>query len=117
MPRENAVVERVRRLYAETAQVGSHVMKTSGEGEPDLVGVIDGRAVVIECKQPGERPRALQYARLRQWSKGGAIALWTNGLRFWIIDPNGDERALTPTIEVRYVTADDLRRATLPQDE
>jgi Holliday junction resolvase len=64
MPRESAVVARVRRLYAEAAQVGSHVMKTSGDGEPDLVGVIDGVSVVIECKQPGERPRALQYARI-----------------------------------------------------
>lgn len=67
-------------------------MKTSGEGEPDLVGCLPfGRAVVIECKQPGEKPAPLQYARLRQWSNAGAHALWTDGLTFWKVLPDGSD--------------------------
>ena len=79
MPRESSVVSRTRILYAGLAYDGSHVIKTNGEGEPDLIGVIDGFAVVTECKQPGEKPRPLQMAKLRKWAQGGAFACWTDG--------------------------------------
>lgn len=62
------------------------VVKTHGsslrQGEPDLyvcwphngLGVF----VVIEMKTPGERPRPLQYSKLRKWERAGAIALWSD---------------------------------------
>jgi hypothetical protein len=89
MPKEAAVLIRVRNHLARTARRGSHFMKTSGEGEPDLVGVIDGRAVVCECKRPGKTPTPLQYAVLKQWAIAGAWALWTDGVGWYVMQPDG----------------------------
>lgn len=43
-------------------------------GDPDLYGSINGRHFEIEVKRPGERPTALQQARLKQWATSGARA-------------------------------------------
>lgn len=43
-------------------------------GDPDLYGSINGRHFEIEVKRPGERPTALQQARLEQWAASGARA-------------------------------------------
>lgn len=91
MPRESAIVSRTRELFKKLEPT-SHFMKTSGDGEPDLVGVIRGRSTVCECKQPGEKPEPLQYVRLRQWAFGGAWALWTNGERFYQVFEDGTEQ-------------------------
>ena len=93
MPRESAILKRTREhlLALASPTGGAHFLKTSGEGEPDLVGCVNGVCVVCETKQPGERPTKLQYARLRQWAQAGAVALWTDGSRWVVVDRNGTQ--------------------------
>lgn len=73
--REKAVVARHRTLFK---ALGIKVIKTSGEGEPDLVGSFEGFAFAIECKQEGKRPSPLQAVRLREWEASGAIAFMSD---------------------------------------
>lgn len=75
MPREDAVLARVR---AALNAIRAKCIKTSGEGEPDLVCSVRGATVVIETKQPRLKPEPLQYQKLREWDESGALALWTN---------------------------------------
>lgn len=70
-PREREIVARHRTLFR---GLGIKVIKTSGEGEPDLIGSFEGFAFAIECKQSGKKPTPLQEARLQQWRAAGAIA-------------------------------------------
>jgi len=90
VPKEASIVDSTRRNLQENFR-GCKFMKTSGEGEPDLVGCINGKSVVIECKQPGKHPTILQYARLQEWAKAGALALWSDGQRHFRIDAEGVE--------------------------
>lgn len=82
-PLEISLVDKVMRLLTDR---GCRVIKTHGstlrQGEPDLYccwpdGTI-GWYVVIEMKQPGKKPRPLQYLKLRRWAKSGAIAFWSS---------------------------------------
>jgi hypothetical protein len=75
MARERSILERVRRMM--TVQ-RAKCIKTSGEGEPDLVCCLKGRTVVIETKQPGKLPTPLQRRKLWEWHKSGAFAFWTD---------------------------------------
>jgi hypothetical protein len=45
-------------------------------GLPDIVGCYRGRYFGIECKQPGERPTALQVAELQAIRQAGGAAVW-----------------------------------------
>ena len=76
MPLERAVVSRIRR---DLESRGAKCIKTSGEGEPDLICCVGGQTYAIECKQPGETPRRLQIIRLQEWARSGAFAAWTDG--------------------------------------
>jgi hypothetical protein len=49
-------------------------------GNPDIVGCVGARAVVIEVKRPGESPTENQRAHLRKWEKAGALAFWTDSV-------------------------------------
>ena len=85
--REASVVQRTRDHYRE---VGGKVLKTEGEGEPDLIGSVAGLTVVIECKTPGNEPSVLQRTRLREWARSGSAAGWTDdGEVLHIFDANG----------------------------
>lgn len=44
-------------------------------GEPDVVGCLEGRSVVIEVKQPGKRSRPAQLAVQARWRAAGAIVV------------------------------------------
>jgi hypothetical protein len=73
--RESALVAEILRVLR--ALPGVVVRKRHGSawgiaGDPDLFGAIDGRHFEIEVKRPGERPTALQQARLKQWAASGA---------------------------------------------
>ena len=76
MPRESAVLARTRN---ELRRLGAKCVKTSGEGEPDIVCSRRGQTIVVETKQPGKRPEPLQKQRLTEWAMSGAHALWTDG--------------------------------------
>lgn len=75
---EEAVVKAVRKEYVRR---GGYCFKEHGSmfsaGQPDLIGVIGGRSVVVECKAPGKlkNATALQMATLSKWRKAGALAL------------------------------------------
>jgi hypothetical protein len=99
MAKEKQLVQRVRKLI-DRRFPGSHFIKTSGEGEPDLVGVIMGRSVVIECKQDKKRPEILQLARLRQWSHGGSIAIWVDETVVHVVRPDGSEYVACPLADM-----------------
>jgi hypothetical protein len=75
--RESALVAEI--LRALRALPGVIVRKRHGSawsvaGDPDLYGSIHGRHFEIEVKRPGDRPTALQDARLKQWAATGALA-------------------------------------------
>jgi hypothetical protein len=76
---EIGLVERAKRLLH---RAGGEFIKTHGsslrQGEPDLIGCYRGRFVAIELKAPGHKPRPLQYKRLRDWARAGAIAIWSS---------------------------------------
>lgn len=74
-PYEREIVRRTRELLT---SAGSKVVKTSGQGEPDLIGSYQGFAFAIECKTEGNSPTRLQVARLTEWRRAGAIAFWTD---------------------------------------
>jgi len=89
MVREAAVLLRVRKEL--NALGAAKFMKTSGAGEPDLVGCVDGVTIVCEVKTPGNVPRPLQRAQLRAWAFAGALALWTNGQTYYCVHKDGTE--------------------------
>ncbi len=39
---------------------------------PDLLVIVDGRAIFLEVKQPGKKPTPLQVHRMRDLRKAGA---------------------------------------------
>lgn len=44
-------------------------------GTPDVLGVINGRMVLFECKRSTkEAPEEIQEWRMRQWRAAGAVA-------------------------------------------
>jgi hypothetical protein len=46
-------------------------------GASDMAGPLpDGRYCAIECKRPGKRPTAKQYAVLRRINELGGVGLW-----------------------------------------
>ena len=74
--RESSLVAEI--LRALRALPGVVVRKRHGStwgvaGDPDLYGSIHSRHFEIEVKRPGDRPTALQQARLKQWAATGAL--------------------------------------------
>jgi hypothetical protein len=74
--RESALVAEILRTLR--ALPGVIVRKRHGSawgvaGDPDLYGSIHGRHFEIEVKRPGDRPTALQEARMKQWAATGAL--------------------------------------------
>lgn len=71
---ENSVVERAKKLGVK------FVLKftpTAQAGWPDRIALIPGGSpVFMEFKRPGEKPRPLQYRRLRQLRDLGYAAEW-----------------------------------------
>ena len=67
---------------------GSHFPNADGStryvafgeaGDPDWTGVLPfGRALGLEIKRPGERPRPEQLAKLRQLNAQGGVGLWVD---------------------------------------
>jgi hypothetical protein len=57
-------------------------------GTPDVIGCIEGRCVVVECKRVGYVPTAAQHGQLRKWQVAGALACWVQSVEHF-------EQALT----------------------
>lgn len=71
-------------IRAEIERRGGHSLKLAGsahqgKGHPDIIGCLPtptgAQIIVCETKRPGEQPRPLQWHRLREWRKAGAIAI------------------------------------------
>jgi hypothetical protein len=43
-------------------------------GTPDVLCVLNGRAILLEVKVPGEHARPVQQHRLGEWRRAGAVA-------------------------------------------
>lgn len=50
-------------------------------GTPDLVGCIDGRAVLIEVKRPGGTLSRIQEHRISEWRDAGALVIVAHSWR------------------------------------
>lgn len=74
-PRESAIVQAVLRYI--NALPNSHAEKTHGTayGMPrvDIDASVQGRAVKLEVKRPGQKPTPRQLLALRRWAAAGAI--------------------------------------------
>ena len=47
---------------------------------PDICGVLNGRAVYVEVKVPGKKPRKAQVWRMNRLEKAGAIVFTANSI-------------------------------------
>jgi Holliday junction resolvase len=76
-PRESTVVNNIIKYLKGLPQC--YVFKTHGnafqQGQPDVLGVYQGRALAIEVKRPGGKygVTKLQAATLAKWKAAGAI--------------------------------------------
>jgi hypothetical protein len=57
-----------------------HQTELAVRGTPDLLGCINGRCVVVECKRVGYVPTAAQLGQLRRWQRAGALACWVQSV-------------------------------------
>jgi hypothetical protein len=83
MPLEKNLRDRMIR-YIKALPVPSHARAVpasmSGAGQPDIDAVIDGLALKIEVKLPGNTPTERQHAVIRQWGNAGAVAGWCDNM-------------------------------------
>lgn len=49
-------------------------------GHPDIDACVNGRAVKIEMKRPGQKPTAHQLGRLQRWGQSGALVGWATSV-------------------------------------
>lgn len=57
---------------------GGYAVKIHGnmymrQGTPDIIGVLNGRALAIEAKQVGKNLTPVQRVELGRWAEGGAV--------------------------------------------
>lgn len=65
-PLESVVQSRIVKRYEAQGWFVVKLVLTSKPGIPDLLCLKDGKAVFIEVKRPGEKPRALQDYRINE---------------------------------------------------
>jgi hypothetical protein len=58
-----------------TKAINVHGSVFCERGTPDIIGCIDGRAILLECKRsPMEAAEKIQEWRMAEWRSAGAIA-------------------------------------------
>lgn len=70
-PLESKVQSRIIKRYEAQGWFVVKLMLTSKPGIPDLLCLKDGKAVFIEVKRPGEKPRPLQDYRINELRRMG----------------------------------------------
>ena len=70
---QSRILAELKKRYPYSKFINIHVDEFGNDGEPDIVGCYNGRAVVMEVKQPGEKPDPLQERKLNHWSAAGAL--------------------------------------------
>jgi hypothetical protein len=83
--RERSLTDRIL-SYLNGLGVGVKAVKFHGDeytevGTPDILCIAYGTPIWIEVKRKGEEPTPIQYARLRQWKRAGAIVTWVDDLQ------------------------------------
>lgn len=77
----NKMVTHIRHLPVRSWAVSTHQGAfTPSAGEPDIDAAVEGVALKIEVKLPGNRPTALQRRVIRRWREAGAVAGWADSL-------------------------------------
>ena len=66
-----AIISEVYKRGGKTIKIHGNAFQESGT--PDVIGILEGKMLAIECKIPGEEPTKIQKYRLTQWAKAGAI--------------------------------------------
>lgn len=81
-PSETSVRDGVVALYELRGGFGlvKHMTGFGVRGTPDVMGCIQGRCVVVECKRVGYVPTAAQLGQLRRWQRAGALACWVQSV-------------------------------------
>lgn len=72
--------------------INTHGSVYSERGTPDIIGCVQGRAFVLECKKDEtEQERQLQTWRLSEWAASGAIFGRVDSLEQvqWLFKENG----------------------------
>lgn len=70
-PLESKVQSRIIKRYEAQGWFVVKLVLTSKPGIPDLLCLKDGKAVFIEVKRPGEKPRPLQDYRIDELRRMG----------------------------------------------
>jgi len=90
MSREAPLVQRILNYFNHQEDGKSKAIKLgplNGEtGTPDILACKNGQMYLIETKAPGsgQKPTKLQFKRLEQWQRTGAITFWTNNFNHFI---------------------------------
>ena len=92
---------------------------TGTKGYPDITGIVQvnlnslliGIRLEIEVKQPGKKPTANQYSKLRKFRKLGAISFWCDSvescekqLDYWMENIGIDNHVQTDLLPSGQVT-------------
>lgn len=79
IPRRNALESEIQRKIIKRYEAHGFIVVKIGlcsrNGFPDLMALKNGKAVFIEVKRPGERPRPLQEYRLKELRDAGFDAI------------------------------------------
>jgi hypothetical protein len=73
---QTAVLRKLKALRAQDDRLvfrKRHGSVLGVAGDPDVYGLWAGIAWELELKAPGEQPTALQWERLDEWNKAGAV--------------------------------------------
>ena len=77
---EQGIQSRIIKALSSRGVYVVKVVSASRNGTPDLLCCYKGRFIAIEVKRPGEKPSALQTAKLEEIRKAGGIAVWVDSL-------------------------------------
>lgn len=72
---ESAIQRKIIERYEAHGYIAVKINLCSKPGFPDLMMLKDGKAVFIEVKRPGKRPRPLQRYRIDELRKAGFVAI------------------------------------------
>lgn len=82
-PLEKNLINKVKDLITKEYRgrcIKIHPDRFGNNGEPDIIGCINGRFVAIECKAVGKKPKPLQIRKLELWREAGGIAFWVDSI-------------------------------------
>lgn len=87
-PITNKIIDAINELPGREVRKRRSSGSTNNTGEPDVTGttcvrlgsLAVGIRLEIEVKQPGKKPTALQYSKLKDFRRLGAIAFWADSV-------------------------------------